>query len=70
MIEVTVGDRVRRMLAGKIPMDLIVEKVTATRIICAGGWEFDRETGAEVDDYLDWGPPPKFTGSYILKDLP
>lgn len=59
------GQTVRRMLAGCVPMDLVVTAVTPDRIIC-GDWEFDRATGAEIDDYLDWGPSPKFTGSYLL----
>lgn len=60
-----VGDTVTRMLAGTIPMTLRVSAITDTRIFC-GPWEFDRETGAEVDDGLNWGPPPKQTGSYLV----
>jgi len=48
-------------------MELTVTEVTHDRIIC-GDWEFDRTTGAEIDDVLDWGPPPKSTGSYIVKE--
>ena len=29
-------------------------QLTADRIIC-GGWEFDRQTGAEIDEDLGWG---------------
>jgi hypothetical protein len=32
--------------------------------VCVGGWEFDRETGAEVDEELGWGPGG-VTGLYI-----
>lgn len=64
--DVKVGDVVTRMLCGTMPMQLRVTAVTEQRIIC-GEWEFDRETGAEIDDYLDWGPPPKRTGSYLVK---
>ena len=46
-------------------MPLTVTEVTRDKIIC-GDWEFDKTTGAEIDDVLDWGPPPKPTGSYIL----
>lgn len=60
------GDYVTRMLAGTIPMELHVIEVTNDLIICAGGWKFDRKTGAEVDEDLNWGPPPKHTGSYII----
>ena len=62
---VKVGDTVKRMLAGTIPMDLKVTEVTDDLIITAGGWEFDRKTGAEVDDYFNWGPPPLMTGSFL-----
>ncbi len=53
------------MLGGVVPMRLLVADVTDTRIACAGGWEFDRATGAEIDDDLGWGPPPMATGSYL-----
>lgn len=46
------GDTVLRMLCG-IPMPLKVSKVTDKLIIC-GSWEFDRNTGAEIDDELGW----------------
>ena len=35
-------------------MRLKVTQLTAYRIIC-GGWEFDRQTGAEIDEDLGWG---------------
>lgn len=50
--DVKVGDTVHRLLAGLIPMNLPVEKVTEDLIICVGGWEFDRDTGVEVDDMI------------------
>jgi len=43
---------------------LKVTLVAADRIICAGGWEFDRQSGAEVDEDLGWGPGT-VTGSLI-----
>ena len=46
------GDKVRRMLAGVIPMDLLVVDITDTKIICGGGWEFSRDTGIEIDDMI------------------
>jgi hypothetical protein len=61
---IKVGDTVTRMLAGTIPCQLTVTEITDDRIIC-GGWEFDKRTGAEIDDDLGWGPPPKITGSFI-----
>ena len=61
---IKVGMRVKRMLAGTIPMDLLVSEVTDTRIIC-GAYEFDRKTGAEIDEELGWGPEFGHTGSYL-----
>lgn len=58
-----VGDLVHRYL-GPTPMSLRVTRVTATRIFC-GDYEFDRGTGAEVDEFLSWGP--QLTGSYIRR---
>lgn len=63
------GDWVMRILAGTIPMRIRVTHVTEDRIYCGEpgtGWEFDRETGAEIDYDLGWGPPPRMTGSFIL----
>ena len=60
-----VGDTVTRMLCGELPMDLKVTEITENTIVC-GFWEFDKETGCEIDEDLDWGPPPKHTGSYIM----
>lgn len=73
-MEVKVGDKVTRMLAG-IPCELKVTAVTDELVICGGdekehvGWWFDKKTGAEVDEDLGWGPPPKFTGSYLLPEV-
>jgi hypothetical protein len=64
---VKIGDVVTRYLAGELRLSLTVTEVTPDKIIC-GDWEFDRATGAEIDDVLDWGPPPKGTGSYIVKE--
>jgi len=64
--QVKVGDTVTRYLAGELRQMLTVTDVTSDKVICAD-WEFDRVTGAEIDDVLDWAPPPKATGSYIAK---
>jgi hypothetical protein len=65
-MSIQVGDKVVRMLAGTIPMELKVTEITEDLIVC-GWWTFDKRTGAEVDEELGWGPPPKYdhTGSYI-----
>lgn len=56
------GDIVMRVLAGVIPMALIVSKVDEKLIHC-GDWTFDRTTGAEVDEELGWGNAG--TGSFL-----
>ena len=60
---VKVGDIVKRMLAGSLPMPLKVTEVT-DRHICCGDWKFRRDTGGEVDEYLEWDGLTK-TGSYL-----
>ena len=59
-----VGDVVTRMLGGTIPMRLSVSAIT-DRIITCSDWQFDKATGAEIDEVLGWGPPPLMTGSYL-----
>lgn len=68
------GDSVLRMLAGTIPQPVKVLKVKEDVIVCGDGrpgafWEFDAATGAELDEDLNWGPPPlyPYTGS-VLKE--
>ena len=63
MLEVKAGQKVTRIIGG-MPMRLTVTKVTEKTIEC-GPWVFDRESGAEIDEELCWGPPPLGTGSYI-----
>jgi hypothetical protein len=68
------GDVVIRMLGGEIAMPLNVGKVE-NGVIYTGspdgsinveeGWKFDQESGAEIDELLGWGPPPKKTGSFL-----
>ncbi len=59
-----VGDVVTRMLGDTIPMKLPVSAIT-DRIITCSAWQFDRGTGAEIDEALSWGPPPLMAGSYL-----
>ena len=70
--EIKVGDYVRRMLAGVIPMDLKVTETDDKIIYCGkeSGWWFDRATGMEIDDDLGWGPKYGITGSYIIGKSP
>lgn len=67
-MNVKAGDTVLRNLAG-IPMKLRVTVVTAELIVC-GPWTFDRATGIEIDDELDWGPKYGRSGSYIRELAP
>jgi hypothetical protein len=66
--DLKVGDKVTRMLAGTIPLELKVSEVTEDRIIC-GAWEFDRNLGYEIDEYFGWGVPGEdgkiMSGSFI-----
>lgn len=64
LADAAVGRWAVRMLAGSIPMKLKVTAVTDTEVHC-GGWYFDRETGAEIDDDLGWGPQYGVSGSHI-----
>jgi len=70
-----VGDRVTRFIGqGVMMMEMEVIKVNETTIECAHvagdhlvklGWMFDRESGAEEDDDLEWGVKFGRTGTYI-----
>ncbi len=58
------GQKVVRLLAGTIPMPMIVTKVHEGLVWC-GPWSFDDETGIEEDAELGWGVGSGITGSYI-----
>jgi len=57
-----VGDQVTRVLAGSVNMPLKVTEIDDNFIHC-GPWKFDKNTGAEVDEDLNWGNGG--TGSYL-----
>lgn len=63
--ELKVGDKVTRMLDGKVFMILLVSEVKDDRYVCAL-WEFDKKWGMEIDDVLGWGPEYGLTGTYII----
>lgn len=65
---VKVGDVVTRLLAGKIPMKMLVTHVDTKTMTCGGGWMFDRETGWEEDSDLGWGVDFGRTGSHLIKE--
>lgn len=67
------GDKVTRMLAGVIPMPMVVSAVTQKHVVCevaddpAGAgirWTFSRRNGAEIDEELGWDE--NNTGSYLV----
>lgn len=63
----TVGMIVTRWLAGVVQQDMKITAVTDEIITCDEMWTFDRKTGAEIDEDLGWGPPPRSTGSFITE---
>lgn len=71
------GDRVTRMLAGKIAMPMEVTSIADGVITCAAiepdgtlihaGWTFSAENGGEIDEDLGWNPPATATGSFLVE---
>lgn len=65
---VKAGDMVSRQFGNDGPiMTLHVTSVDDKFIYCGppgDGWKFDRATGAEVDEELEWGP--NGTGSVLI----
>lgn len=70
LLDVKAGDQVGREWGtpdakGDRPvMWLTVTEVRENKILC-NRWEFDRETGAEIDDELQWGPEYGKSGSFL-----
>jgi hypothetical protein len=65
---IKVGDKVKRNLGGVI-MDLYCTERDAKFIYCGApgiGWKFDRHTGSEVDEELEWDNVR--TGSRLMKE--
>lgn len=71
MTDIKVGDRIGRQFGGEggALMWLTVTDVDDKVIYC-NLWMFDRETGAEIDHDLHWGPEYGRTGSYIVRVQP
>lgn len=61
-----VGDKVERVIAGRLFMMMTVTKVEGDTVWC-GDWEFDAKSGMEVDPDLGWGPAYNVTGSIIRR---
>jgi hypothetical protein len=83
MTHITQGDTVIRLIAGKLEMPMRVLDVEGDLISCtlidldAGDaiergliWTFDRKTGLEIDDGLEWGPRWQRTGSELVATNP
>jgi hypothetical protein len=73
------GDTVTRLLAGQIPMRMVVLRVVGDVLYCAPAqmtpkvavrqnliWTFDRSTGVEIDGFLGWGPAFGISGSFLV----
>ncbi len=58
-----IGDKVTRVFNGGITMPLKVTGITPEVVTC-GPWDFDAETGYEIDTYLGWDGK-KVSGSYL-----
>jgi hypothetical protein len=68
LAEIQPGDVVTRWLAAQIPLKMRVTEVADGVIYCGPrgvGWKFDQRTGWEIDEDLNWGPPPLRSGSFI-----
>lgn len=72
MAPVEIGQQFTRMLGGKLPMTMKVKEIEGDVISCnaldAGEdviWTFDRKTGMEIDEDLQWGPQFGVTGSFL-----
>lgn len=60
---VQVGDKlIRNFGRGELKNPVSVTEITDTQIICSL-WTFDRRTGAEIDEDLNWGNHG--TGTYL-----
>lgn len=75
-MEIKVRQKCTRMLAGKIPMAVVIESIDKSKntfmvntekyeMKKGHGWTFDIKTGIEIDHYLGWGPQYKRVGSFI-----
>lgn len=70
------GDKVIRILGGKVRMQMQVTMIDGNYITCAaiqkndtlfyGGWKFNRTNGFEEDEEIGWGTKFGVTGSYLV----
>lgn len=75
------GDRVTRLLAGLLPMEMRVLRIEGDNLICfpveaasymdendpGSCYTFNRDNGGEVDLELGWNPPHTPTGSVLQR---
>jgi hypothetical protein len=66
-MDIKVGDRVGRQMGNDGPIMWLTVTDVDEEIIHCNLWTFDRETGAEIDDKLQWGPKYGRTGSFIVR---
>lgn len=64
---VKVEDVVTRVFCG-MEQQWKVTSVTDELIVIGLGWSFDRETGVEEDEDLQWGVKYGRTGSYLKRE--
>jgi hypothetical protein len=74
------GDVVTRLVGELAEMQLVVVRVNEEEIHCGvpgtdglsegNYWSFCRRTGAEIDDFLQWGPRYGRTGSQLIGVIP
>jgi hypothetical protein len=73
------GDKVIRLMGGKLRMTMVVREVQADLVVCdaidketksvfRGGWTFDRNSGIEEDADLGWGVSFGRTGSVLINE--
>lgn len=76
--DIKVGDIVERLLAQKISMPMTVREIRDNCLICdpvempfwpQDYYTFDIDTGAEIDEYLEWGPQWGKTGSCLVRKI-
>lgn len=76
-VEAKVGDKVTRMVAGTLAVPMTVVEIKGDLLVCSADdspqgifWEFDINTGMEVDESLEWGPKFRATGSILVPTAP
>jgi len=66
-MDIKVGDKVGRQMGNDGPIMWLTVTEVDDELIHCNLWPFDRKTGAEVDDDLQWGPAYGRSGSFIVR---